>query len=167
MRWVVTVGQTSHQVCVDARGGAMTVALDGRTFTVDLVRLSATEVSMRCVDDNRCFHISHAGTGDGTYRLSVAGHEVDLVVQSPLAAAVQTTSTKTVGPAHVLAPIPGKVVAVKVAPGDAVTQGQPLVVLEAMKMENELAAEQAGTITAIHVEPGSTVGTGEVLVELE
>jgi biotin carboxyl carrier protein len=59
------------------------------------------------------------------------------------------------------------VVAVKVAEGDAVEPGQPLVVLEAMKMENELAADQVGTVAAIHVSPGETVDGGQVLVEIE
>jgi len=71
------------------------------------------------------------------------------------------------GPSRILAPIPGKVVAVKVEPGDEVEPGQALVVLEAMKMENELAADQAGKVAAIHVAAGETVEGGELLVELE
>jgi biotin carboxyl carrier protein len=71
------------------------------------------------------------------------------------------------GPSRLTAPIPGKVVAVKVSPGDEVSPGQPLVVLEAMKMENELAAEQPGRVVAVHVCDGATVDGGELLVELE
>ncbi len=71
------------------------------------------------------------------------------------------------GPSLMEAPIPGKVVAVNVAPGDQVEPGQSLVVLEAMKMENELAAENGGTVVKVHVAPGDTVGTGAPLVELE
>jgi biotin carboxyl carrier protein len=65
------------------------------------------------------------------------------------------------------APIPGKVVAVKVGVGDGVEPGQALIVLEAMKMENELAADQVGKVAAIHVAAGDTVEGGELLVELE
>ena len=57
--------------------------------------------------------------------------------------------------------------AVKVEAGSSVAAGQPLVVLEAMKMENELIAEQAGTVAAVHVAAGDTVNAGTVLVELE
>ena len=71
------------------------------------------------------------------------------------------------GSARVVAPIPGKVVAVAVAPGDEVKAGQALVVLEAMKMENELVAEAAGRVAKVLVEPGATVEAGTVLVELE
>ena len=66
-----------------------------------------------------------------------------------------------------MAPIPGKVVSLKVEVGDEVSPGQPLVVLEAMKMENELAAEQGGRVAAVHVAAGDTVDGGELLVELE
>jgi biotin carboxyl carrier protein len=58
-------------------------------------------------------------------------------------------------------------VAVKVAPGDEVSPGQSLIVLEAMKMENELSAEQAGRVAVVHVTDGATVEGGELLIELE
>ena len=67
----------------------------------------------------------------------------------------------------VTAPMPGKVVAVLVATGDAVEPGQPLVVLEAMKMESTFAAEIAGVVRAVHAVAGALVDAGQVLVELE
>jgi acetyl/propionyl-CoA carboxylase alpha subunit len=70
------------------------------------------------------------------------------------------------GSGRVTAPMPGKVVAVLVAVGDAVEPGQPLVVLEAMKMESTLAAEVAGTVAALPVTAGATVGAGDLLVEI-
>jgi biotin carboxyl carrier protein len=64
------------------------------------------------------------------------------------------------------APIAGKVVKVLCAVGDTVNAGQAVLVLEAMKMENELVAERGGTVSAIHRAAGNSVDTGEVLVEL-
>ncbi len=66
----------------------------------------------------------------------------------------------------VTAPMPGKVLAVLVAPGDAVEVGQPLVVVEAMKMETTLAAEAAGTVSAVRAAPGALVDAGDLLVEI-
>jgi biotin carboxyl carrier protein len=63
--------------------------------------------------------------------------------------------------------MPGLVVRIMVEPGQEVAAGTSLVVLEAMKMENELKAEQAGRVVAVRVAPGDTVDTGAVLVELE
>ncbi len=71
------------------------------------------------------------------------------------------------GSGTVAAPMQGTIVKVLVATGDAVEVGQNLVVLEAMKMENNIAAETAGTVKEIRVEPGQSVGTGDVLVIIE
>lgn len=63
--------------------------------------------------------------------------------------------------------MPGKVLAVKVAPGDAVKSGTLLVILEAMKMENDIMAPVAGTVAAVNVQAGDSVSTGEVLVVID
>ena len=70
------------------------------------------------------------------------------------------------GSGLVTAPMPGKVIAVLVAEGDAVEVGQPLVLVEAMKMETTLVAEIAGTVQKVGVTPGQLVEAGQVLVEL-
>jgi propionyl-CoA carboxylase alpha chain len=62
--------------------------------------------------------------------------------------------------------MPGMVVRVLVEPGAAVAQGQSLIVVEAMKMENELKAPGAGTVTKVHVLAGAKVEKGDLLVEL-
>ncbi len=75
------------------------------------------------------------------------------------------------GPAHgastVTAPMPGTVLRVDVAPGDAVESRQPLLLLEAMKMEIPVHSPFAGTVTAVHVSGGDRVAGGHLLVELE
>ena len=68
------------------------------------------------------------------------------------------------GPLEVRAIIPGKVVSVSVAPGDAVTAGQQLLVVEAMKMQNELRAPRDGTIDRVAAAPGVNIEVGDLLV---
>lgn len=63
-------------------------------------------------------------------------------------------------------PMPGTILKVLVAVGDQVTENQPLLILEAMKMENEIVASSAGTITAIHVGPGQVVNPGDGLITI-
>ncbi|MHB8604015.1 MAG: biotin/lipoyl-containing protein [Thermoplasmatota archaeon] len=69
--------------------------------------------------------------------------------------------------ARVKPPMPGKIVSVKVKEGEAVEAGRILIVLEAMKMQNELPAPVSGTVKAIHVKPGQAVEAKDILIELE
>jgi biotin carboxyl carrier protein len=63
--------------------------------------------------------------------------------------------------------IPGVIREVHVGPGDAVQRGQSLLILEAMKMQNDLAAPRAATVRAVHAVPGDTVFKGQILIEFE
>ncbi len=71
------------------------------------------------------------------------------------------------GSGHVTVPMQGTIVKVLVEVGQEVEVGQPVVVLEAMKMENQIAAEKAGTVKEIKVAPGDTVGGGDVVVVID
>ncbi len=82
------------------------------------------------------------------------------------AAAALGTKGGSAGEGVVASPMPGRVVKVLVAEGDEVAAGQALVVVEAMKMENELAAGRAGKVTRLHVKPGDTVEGKAALVEI-
>ena len=71
------------------------------------------------------------------------------------------------GTARIVAPMPGKVVRVLVAKGESVETGAGIVVVEAMKMQNEMKAPKAGTVTTLNVEVGTTVNGGDVLAVIE
>ena len=71
------------------------------------------------------------------------------------------------GAARIVAPMPGKVVRVLIAKGDSVEAGAGIVVVEAMKMQNEMKAPKAGTVTTLNVEVGTTVNGGDVLAVIE
>ena len=83
---------------------------------------------------------------------------------APAAAAAPAAPAVTGAGEAVTAPMPGNILKVNVNVGDAVKEGQVLVVLEAMKMENEIMAPKAGTVTQVVVTKGSTVDTGAPLV---
>ena len=103
------------------------------------------------------------------------GQPASPVKQTPAAFEVQPSATEkpqekakpaTAGGTSVNAPMPGSVLEVKVSVGDSVNEGDVLVVLEAMKMENELTASQAGTIGQVLVKKGDTVNSGDPLIVL-
>ena len=100
----------------------------------------------------------------------VDGFRFDVDVESERIAALRERARRGraasvhSGPLEVHAIIPGRVVSVSVAPGDAVTAGQQLLVVEAMKMQNELRAPRDGTISRVGVAPGVTIDVGDLLV---
>lgn len=167
MRWVVRGGGSSHDIEVEKRGNEFSVEIDGQRHDLELVRLDGAVASLRFPATGRSLQITYHEGANGSWRVTVGQREFDLEVLTPAEAVEAVSAARDIGPSRLTAPIPGKVVAVKVAPGDAVEPGQALIVLEAMKMENELAADQEGKVAAIHVAAGDTVEGGELLVELE
>lgn len=85
---------------------------------------------------------------------------------APAAPAAAPKAPAAAGAVTVKAPMPGTILDVKVKPGTAVKAGDILVILEAMKMENEIVAPQDGTVAAINVNKGDTVNSGDVLVSM-
>ena len=85
---------------------------------------------------------------------------------APAAAPVPAAPAGAAGSVSVSAPMPGKVVGVKAAPGQAVKKGDVILVLEAMKMENDIVAPQDGTSASINVSTGDSVESGAVLATL-
>jgi len=167
MKWVVRGSAGSTEVEVERSADGFEVTVDGTPHAVDLIRLDGAIASLRFVADGRSFQVSFDRGRNHHWRIGVVDREFDFEVLTPVEAIDASAGAAGRGASELTAPIPGKVVAVKVAAGDAVEIGQALVVLEAMKMENELTAEQAGTVGSVHVAPGDTVDAGTVLVELE
>jgi 3-methylcrotonyl-CoA carboxylase alpha subunit len=101
-----------------------------------------------------------AGLGQGAQSYAFRVPAADVSSSSSSAAGRRT------GAAAVKAPMPGKVVRLLVAAGDAVSEGQPLLILEAMKMEHVVVALRAGVVGAVHAAEGSVVSDGALLAEL-
>ena len=166
MRYVVEVNGARVEVDVD--GDRVTV--DGETLDVRLVDVEGTPVSLLTVGDQVHRVVARPGGSRGRYSLALDGFRYEVEALDERTRAVRdltAASASASGPAPVVAPMPGLVVRVNVAPGDQVQAGQGVVVMEAMKMENELRASAAGTVKTVRVAAGTAVEKGAVLVELE
>jgi acetyl/propionyl-CoA carboxylase alpha subunit len=108
--------------------------------------------------------------GSGRYTLWIDGYRFDVEALDERTRAIRELSranAAATGPAPIKAPMPGLIVRINVKPGDVVEAGQGVVVMEAMKMENELRATAGGTVRSIEVVPGQAVEKGALLVALE
>ena len=108
--------------------------------------------------------------GRGKYALWIDGYRFETEALDERTRSIRDLSAARAvptGPAPILAPMPGMVVRVSVKAGDSVEAGQGLVVMEAMKMENELRATSAGVVKRVEVSAGTAVEKGTLLVELE
>jgi biotin carboxyl carrier protein len=164
---IVTAEGRERTVVVDGPGpdGRFEVAIDGVVHQVDAAALRAGTWSL--IVGGRSFVVD-LDRRRGGIAASVGAGEVMLQVEDALHKRL-ASAAGTRAPARgeaIRAPIAGKVVKVIVAVGDQVVPGSAVIVLEAMKMENELAAERGGTVTAIHRVAGQAVDTGDLLVEM-
>jgi biotin carboxyl carrier protein len=119
----------------------------------------------------RSYEVSIEPFDRGEYLVHVNGHAVPVAIIDPRTAFTrggqQSRATGSAGPKPVVAPMPGRIVKVLVTPGETVAARQGLVVIEAMKMENELRAPAAGTVVEVRVSAGMSVDAHAILLVLE
>lgn len=166
MRYFVTLGDRTVEV--DLSGA--TPVVDGVPVQqAELAALPGTPIRSLRVD-GRSYTLSvQPGERRGRWNLALGGQRfaADAVDERTRAIREMTGGAETETAKTVVAPMPGLVVRVLVEPGDAVRAGQGVVIVEAMKMENELKAPADGTVARIDVQPGKTVEKGTTLVTLE
>jgi biotin carboxyl carrier protein len=166
MIYVVEVN--GRRYSVDIQGGAAIV--DGVKYSASMHAVGGTPVRIVGINDQVHRMVLRERVARGRYRLWLDGHRYDAEALDSRARAIrdmQAAVAKPSGPAPLRAPMPGLIVQLRVAVGDHVAAGDGLVVMEAMKMENELRAPAAGTVRAVHVAVGAAVEKGALLVELE
>lgn len=149
---------------VELPSGALRVSIDGRPVEVDVVPLGGS-LSVRV--DGKVVDLTTEGAPPDIGAVA-SGHRSYVRVESERmrSAAQAKKGTATGGEKVIKSPMPGRVVKILIAKGDAVEAGQGLMVLEAMKMENEVRARIAGTVAELHVAAGATVEGNAKLVTL-
>jgi pyruvate carboxylase subunit B len=165
MKYFVTISGTTHTVEL----GGDQVLLDGEPVDADLSTVPGTNVHSLILDG--ASHRIRATRQDREeWQVALDGRRLLVSVVDERTQAIRDmtgTGAGPAGPRPIKAPMPGLVVKVEVAPGDSVEAGQGMVIVEAMKMENELKAEGPGVVKTIHVEPGQAVDKDQVLVDFE
>jgi pyruvate carboxylase subunit B len=163
-----------YHVLVDGRRievelGPEGARVDGRPVQVTLGHADGTPVRGLVVAAE-VYRVVGERTARGRWKVGMHGrtHALEVVDERTMAIRkLAGSGAGAAGPRPVVAPMPGMVVKVEVAEGDVVRAGQGIVIVEAMKMENELRASAAGRVTRVHVQRGVAVAKDQVLVELE
>ena len=168
MKYYVTVNGRSHEVDLVERAGVRVVSVDGTELDASYAEVDELgQVVM--LSHGRSYGLSIESTAgdDSRVAITLAGHAYDVQIEDErerAAHAAERAGSKGAG--SVNAVMPGIVVEVLVTTGQRVEKGEPLLILSAMKMQNEIAAPSEGVVKAIHVAPGQAVAAGAKLVTL-
>jgi biotin carboxyl carrier protein len=164
MRFVATTadGET-HPVEIEPVAAGYRVTVGREVWEVDARRAGPGLQSL--LVDGTSYLVSVSGAGD-EFVVGVGGEIHELRVEEAARFTVRTRGGGGGGRSGqtLKAPLPGRITHVAVKPGDSVNRGDTLIVIEAMKMENEFKAAAAGTVSEVHVSAGQAVNPGDVLV---
>jgi propionyl-CoA carboxylase alpha chain len=162
--WVVTMDGVEHRVRVEDE----TVLVDGTSLVVDAPYVPGQRLIEATIDgEPLAMRVSRTRSG---FRLTTRGRSHDLRLLPPHIAELARHMIEKVPPdlsRLLLCPMPGLLTALHVKQGDKVEAGQPLAVVEAMKMENILRAEKAGVVAKVDAQPGDSLAVDAVILEFE
>jgi 3-methylcrotonyl-CoA carboxylase alpha subunit len=164
---IARAGGRVERLTIERDGSTYAIRVGDREHRVDVAAVGPFVRSL--VVDGESHETAVWRVADGAWQVGWRGrsHRVELV--DPLTHLAEQAHGEggRLGRQTIAAYMPGRVVSIAVAEGDVVEAGAPLVVLEAMKMQNEIQAERAGTVRKLHVAPGQAVEGGDPLLELE
>jgi biotin carboxyl carrier protein len=164
MRYITTVEDKQFLVeIIDEKH----VSVDGKIYEVDFESVSGQPVYSLIVDGKS--HEGYVAQGDDTWQVLLRGRLYPILVEDEREKRLRSAAGGGVaetGEFHLRAPMPGLVVAIPVEEGQPVQKGQVLLILESMKMQNELKAPRDGTIGRLRVKPGETVEQKQTLMSV-
>jgi len=171
VRYAIAVNGRVRQVSVSRAGARFAVTVDGRPWAVDAARIDAQTLSLAIAgpaDQDRSYEVTvePGASGQLVVRVGATPVAVTLGAARPWARRDEAAGADQ-GPQRIVAPMSGKVVRVLARPGERVRARQPLVVVEAMKMENELGALRDGVVAEVRAAEGMSVDAGVLLVVVE
>jgi len=168
MRLQATISQTEFDVEVRQEGSRVSATVAKNNYDLELTRASSRDFLImyegRIFDGRVDGQLSSGSTVDVT--IGANHYAITLVDPKRLRSALGSGAHGE-GAARIVAPMPGKVVRVLVETGQQVEVGQGVVVVEAMKMQNEMKAPKAGVIVSVDAEVGATVNAGDLLAVVE
>lgn len=162
------VAGKDHQISIQRREAVVLAEVDGRRYKLDLRDLGDSEYLL--IDGNTVYNcrVENKNNHPDDIEVNLRGVSYPVKLTDPKRLrSAQSGAEQNKGTARIVAPMPGKVVRVLVEAGAEVEAGAGILVVEAMKMQNEMKAPKAGQVVSIHAQVGSTVNAGDVLAVIE
>ncbi len=172
MKRTLSIGEETHELEIHRHQGKVVMVWDGEEIPVDIVKVEPTSYSVILDGHSVGVNCDRMRTGDPDlhgFRMSIYDGAYEFTLQDPHKAllAEAMARSKHAGEGLMKALMPGKVLKLFVQEGEEVEEGQPLLILEAMKMQNEYVAPVAGRVAQIHVEEGQTLEIHAPILTLE
>ncbi len=164
MTYEIAIDDKRYRLDLNQADGRWLCRLDGREIEVDAVLAQPNALSLRI--DNRAHEVKYERVGGNMY-IWVGNQRFTAEVRDPRSLRGRVRATDAHGPKKLIAPMPGKIVRVLVREGAEVEAGAGVVVVEAMKMQNEVKSPKKGRVQKILVADGSAVNAGNVLTIVE
>ncbi|CAN5826550.1 acetyl-CoA carboxylase biotin carboxyl carrier protein subunit [soil metagenome] len=162
------VGGTDHQISIQRREAEVLAEVDGRCYKLELRDLGDGVYLL--IDGTTVYNcrVENSPRDPHGIQVSLRGLDYALkLIDLKRLRSAQSGAKHNKGTARILAPMPGKVVRLLVDAGTEVEAGAGILIVEAMKMQNEMKAPKAGQVVSIHAQVGATVNAGDVLAVIE
>ena len=168
MKLKALIGDQEEDLLLKLEEGQISAGIGGRVYTLQVRDLEADGyLFFLGANVHECRVSERAGSKD-TFDVTIHGHSHEVTIVDPKRLRSGSNSDRHHhGVAEILAPMPGKVVRVLMEAGTNVEKGEGVVVVEAMKMQNEMKSPRDGVVVSINVKPGDTVNAGDVLAVIE
>jgi biotin carboxyl carrier protein len=166
MKYEILVDGNLHQVDLERSDKGYQATVDGEPFVLD-VAMTARDV-LSIIHSGRNYEAKREYSLMGETHIIMGSERFAVEVRDPRSLRSRRAAAgQEAGPAKILAPMPGKIIRILAAEGGEVEAGQGLVVVEAMKMQNEIKATKKGRVTRVAVKEGSAVNAGDLLAIVE
>ena len=168
MKYKAQLSDSEHAISLDIAGESVSVEIDGRDYEIELRQLSVGEYLLNNGSGVYKCRVEGKHDANNSFAVILRGTSYQITIIDPKRLrSARSSAAHGHGSAEIVSPMPGKVVRVLVKTSTKVEAGDGIVVVEAMKMQNEMKAPKAGIVVSINAKEGATVNAGDVLAVIE
>ncbi|HZE63455.1 MAG TPA: biotin/lipoyl-containing protein [Pyrinomonadaceae bacterium] len=168
MKYKAQLSESEHAISLGIAGESATADIDGRRHEIELRQLSGGEYLLNSGSDVYKCRVEGKHDSNNSFAVILRGVSYHITIIDPKRLrSARSSAAHAHGAAEIISPMPGKVVRVLVAAGTTVEAGAGIIVVEAMKMQNEMKAPKAGVVVSVNAEAGATVNAGDVLAVID